>query len=98
MFFSARAAWREKYPKMEKKPRRPHWRSACRCTPLYAACGRHSAYPSRTHTSLAFQPPPAPYTPSHIHGAAPPRLSHPTAPPDPRQPYPTRSPIARSPT
>jgi hypothetical protein len=36
-------------------------------------------------------PPPPIHTSPHIHGAAPPRLSHPTAPPDPRQPYPTRS-------
>ena len=36
-------------------------------------------------------PPPPTHTSPHIHGAAPPRLSHPTAPPDPRQPYPTRS-------
>ena len=41
-----------------------------------------------THTFPASPPTPTPYTPSHTHGAASPRLFHPTAPPDLRQTYP----------
>ena len=61
-----------------------------------AACGRHSAYPSRTPTpsSPRLPAPSRPlYTPApHPRRRPSPRLSHPTAPPDPRQPYPTRQP------
>ena len=53
-------------------------------------------YPDQRKTYTLYYPLPSttPYTlyyplPQNIHGAAPPRLSHPTAPPDPRQPYPT---------
>ena len=53
-------------------------------------------YPDQRKTYTLYYPLPSttPYTlyyplPQNIHGAAPPRLSHPTAPPDPRKPYPT---------
>ena len=53
---------------------------------------------SLVHCKLGCRPPSSPHLPPppihtspHIHGAAPPRLSHQTTPPDPRQPYPTRS-------
>ena len=62
---------------------------ARRCTPL--RCLRQARCLPLPHTCLPHLPtfPHRLYTSPHIHGAAPPRLSHPTAPPDPRQPYPT---------
>ena len=70
-------------------PRRPHWRSRpqvhapirclrqAQCLPLPHTCLPHlPTFPHRLYTS------------PHIHGAAPPCLSHPTAPPGLRQPHP----------
>ena len=73
-------------------PRRPHWRSSPQVhAPTLPAAGTVPTSPTHIPPSSPHLPPPPIHTSPHIHGAAPPRLSHPTAPPDPRQPYPTRS-------
>ena len=82
-------------------PRRPHWRSSpqraqVHAPPTLPAAGTvPTAYLSLSHTNTSLISPLSPtasiHTSPHIHGAAPPRLSHQTTPPDPRQPYPTRS-------
>ena len=71
-------------------PRRPHWRSSPQVhAPTLPAAGTVPTSPTHIPPPSPHLPPPPTHTSPHIHGAAPPRLSHPTAPPDPRQPYPT---------
>ena len=85
-----------------RPPRRPHWRSPCRCTPC-AACRRHSAYPP-TYPHLARFPAPShpllttpqprrrPTAPIPPDGAA--RARPAPAPPDDAQPHRAASPHA----